>query len=91
MIIPVRCFTCGKVLADKYEYYVKESAKLEAEYNETTAVAAKANANADNVAKANAYKYFAPVKTGKLMDNIGLTRYCCRRHFLGAVDMMESI
>lgn len=25
MIIPIRCFTCGKVLADKWEYYVKES------------------------------------------------------------------
>ena len=24
MIIPVRCYTCGKVLADKYEYYKKE-------------------------------------------------------------------
>ena len=21
MIIPVRCFTCGKVLADKYQHY----------------------------------------------------------------------
>lgn len=21
MIIPIRCFTCGKVLADKWEYY----------------------------------------------------------------------
>ena len=23
MIIPVKCFTCGYVLADKYEYYLK--------------------------------------------------------------------
>ena len=23
MIIPVRCFTCGKVLADKYKYYLE--------------------------------------------------------------------
>ena len=23
MIIPIKCFTCGKVLADKYLYYVK--------------------------------------------------------------------
>ena len=27
MIIPVKCFTCGKVLADKYRYYVKEVQK----------------------------------------------------------------
>ena len=23
MIIPIKCFTCGKVLADKYLYYLK--------------------------------------------------------------------
>lgn len=27
MIIPVKCFTCGKVLGDKYLYYVKEVRK----------------------------------------------------------------
>ena len=29
MIIPVRCFTCGKVLADKWEYYDKKVKELE--------------------------------------------------------------
>ena len=24
MIIPVKCFTCGNVLADKYEFYKKQ-------------------------------------------------------------------
>ncbi len=24
MIIPVRCFTCGKVVADKYEQFIRE-------------------------------------------------------------------
>ena len=24
MIIPVKCFTCGTVLGDKYQYYCKE-------------------------------------------------------------------
>ena len=24
MIIPIKCFTCGNVLADKYLYYIKE-------------------------------------------------------------------
>ena len=28
MIIPVKCFTCGMVLADKYLYYVKMVRKL---------------------------------------------------------------
>jgi DNA-directed RNA polymerase I, II, and III subunit RPABC5 len=28
MIIPIKCFTCGKVLADKYEYYLIEVRKI---------------------------------------------------------------
>ena len=28
MIIPIKCFTCGKVLADKYLFYQKEVRKL---------------------------------------------------------------
>ena len=28
MIIPVKCFTCGMVLADKYLFYVKEVRKI---------------------------------------------------------------
>ena len=23
MIIPIKCFTCGKVIADKYQFYLK--------------------------------------------------------------------
>jgi len=28
MIIPIRCFTCSKVIADKYDYYHQEKNKL---------------------------------------------------------------
>ena len=28
MIIPVKCFTCGKVIADKYRYYLAEVRKI---------------------------------------------------------------
>jgi DNA-directed RNA polymerase subunit N (RpoN/RPB10) len=27
MIIPIKCFTCGFVLADKYRYYIQEVQK----------------------------------------------------------------
>ena len=27
MIIPIKCFTCGEVLADKYRYYLEEVRK----------------------------------------------------------------
>ena len=28
MIIPIKCFTCGTVLADKYRYYLDEVRKI---------------------------------------------------------------
>jgi hypothetical protein len=28
MIIPIKCFTCGTVLADKYRYFQEEVAKI---------------------------------------------------------------
>jgi DNA-directed RNA polymerase subunit N (RpoN/RPB10) len=34
MIVPIRCFTCGKVIADKYEYYISEVAKLQNSLNQ---------------------------------------------------------
>ena len=30
MLIPIKCFTCGKVLADKYRYYEQEVRKMKA-------------------------------------------------------------
>lgn len=35
MIFPIRCFTCGKVIADKWEEYVKRTKKNDTEQQET--------------------------------------------------------
>jgi len=84
MIIPIRCFTCGKVLADKYDYYVAEAEKLLAGDSNTDAAKTKPKSEA-------AVKHFDNGHTGKIMDKIGLTRYCCRRHMLSQVDLMDTI
>lgn len=79
MIIPVRCFTCGKVLADKYEYYKKKVDEMEREQKQDAKDDSKHSTTFDGV------------KTGKVMDDLGLTRMCCRRHMLGHVDLVEII
>jgi len=58
MIIPVRCFSCGKPLGHLWE-----------EYNE-------------KVKKGEDKK--------KVMDDLGMVRYCCRSLFLGHVDLIET-
>lgn len=75
MIIPIRCMTCGKVLADKWEYYKKESEELQ-----------KKKPQGDE-----ASKYFTEVCTKEVLDKLGLDRYCCRRHMLGHVDIIDNL
>ena len=76
MIIPIKCFSCGNVLADKYLHYVKEVNKKkfaqgkdpdDIEYLTT-----------DNIKK---------TAEGEVLDDLGLTKTCCRRHMLTHVDI----
>lgn len=57
MIIPVRCFSCGKPIAHLWEEYKERVAKGE--------------------------------DRKKVMDDLGLERYCCRQMFLGQVDLVD--
>lgn len=77
MIIPIRCFTCGKVMADKSDYYAQEVEKLKKE-------GGKEN-------KDPKFKHFDKIHTGAILDKLGLTRYCCRRNLISNVDLMNII
>ncbi len=59
MIIPIRCFSCGKPIAHLWEEYKK---RTEAGEN-----------------------------PGKVLDELGVERYCCRAVFLGQVDNLELV
>mgnify|MGYP005998653449 FL=1 len=76
MIIPVKCFTCGKVLADKYQFYVREVRKMKIEQGQDPEKVVYLTR--DIVAK---------TPEGQVLDNLGLTRMCCRRHMLTHVDI----
>lgn len=76
MIVPIRCFTCAKVIADKYDYYMEELSKLEKDKKKE---------------KDAEYKYFSSIHTKEILDKLGLTRYCCRRMLLSTSDMMDII
>jgi DNA-directed RNA polymerase subunit N (RpoN/RPB10) len=80
MIIPIRCFTCSKVIADKFDYYHLEKNKL----------ASLANGNDDKTDKDN-LKFFNDIHTKEILDNLGLIRYCCRRSLMSSVDLMDVI
>ena len=77
MIIPIKCFTCGTVLADKYEFYCQEVRRRKQ---------VQANVQVEKVVyltKANSEKTI----NGHVLDELHLTKMCCRRHMLTHVDI----
>ncbi|MDP7324055.1 MAG: DNA-directed RNA polymerase subunit N [Candidatus Woesearchaeota archaeon] len=58
MIIPIRCVSCGKPVAQLWEEFSERKGKGE------------------------------DVK--KILDDLGLERYCCRGLFLGHVDLIDD-
>ena len=83
MIIPVRCFTCNKVISDKWIPFVEQVKK-------------EKSGTVDNDIKDLDIEYIdldKPNKSveGKVMDDLGLHRYCCRRMFLGNVHLITYI
>ena len=59
MIIPIRCYGCGKPVAHLYEEYIERVKKGE--------------------------------DSKKVLDELGLKRYCCRALFLGHIDLIDTI
>ena len=59
MIIPIRCFSCGKPVGHLWEEFKKRVAEGE--------------------------------NQKKVLDDLGLERYCCRSVFLGQTDLINLI
>lgn len=76
MIIPVKCFTCGKVIGNKYQYYLKEVRKIKNEKG----------ASIDKV-KYLTMEYAEKTAEGEVLDTLNLRKMCCRRHILTHVDI----
>lgn len=80
MIIPVKCFTCGKVIGDKYRYYQEEVRKRKLADKKID------NLEIDQVLYLTK-EFNEKTSEGIVMDEMGLTRMCCRRHILTHVDI----
>jgi len=76
MIIPIKCFTCGNVLADKYLFYVKEVRKMKISNGLDT----------EEVIYLDG-KSVKKTPEGLVLDKLNLTKMCCRRHMLTHVDI----
>lgn len=78
MIFPIRCYTCSDVIADKYLKYLAEVRKLKTQ--EDGSVNSKVVYLSDK--NINTLSPEAIV-----MNQLGITNVCCRRHFLTHCDV----
>lgn len=58
-MVPVRCFTCGSVIGDKWDEFNKRVKKGE--------------------------------DPGKVLDDLGVTRYCCRRMLISNTEIIDEV
>ena len=82
MIIPIRWFTCNKVIAHLWEEYLN---KIQEKYIE------------DNIPE-DTKKRFIDIDTlrkktieGQILDKMNINKYFCRRMMLSHVDLCEII
>lgn len=76
MPIPIKCFSCGNVLADKYESYKEKVREEKMKNNEST----------DRIVyltHANSTKSIE----GRTLDDLQLKKMCCRTIMLTHVDI----
>lgn len=86
MIIPIKCFTCGNVLADKYRYFQNEVRKMKLQNEKYSNYMADGQFidNIEYFTKKNMDK----TPEGIVLDNLKLKNVCCRRHMLTHVDIV---
>ena len=81
MIIPIKCFTCNKNLASKYNKYIE-------------IVSIDGNIKPDTITNNNIDEFKDPTKMTiheKAFILLNLNRYCCRRHLLSEVNIIDKI
>jgi DNA-directed RNA polymerase subunit N (RpoN/RPB10) len=76
MIIPIRCFECGKTIADKWRGYQRELKRMKGD-------------KADERLYFDGSKVQATPEK-KVLDALNINQ-CCRTHFLTHVDLIQKI
>jgi len=88
MLIPPRCYTCGEILADKWIPYIT------AVQNDKNEMEGDVDPEKDILElKFIDVKDKNPEKSieGKILDELNLHKYCCRRMMLGNVHIISYL
>lgn len=99
MLFPVRCFTCNKAIGGRYREYIRRRDKYRREKNVTSEILLTSATTAKDVGKmakrqpvnANKQSRQSSYRTAeaRAMDELHMNRYCCRRHFMCDIDIID--
>jgi len=78
-MIPPVCFTCGKTIAHLWNIYVEKVNKLKKENDDEKDDDEKGDNNKSNTIEK------------KVLDEMKIKRYCCRRMILSNIDLSDKI
>jgi DNA-directed RNA polymerase subunit N (RpoN/RPB10) len=76
----MRCMNCGFVLSDKWRWYQEKLKQLKAQ---------KGLKDTPLILDGSPLPDKTPER--ELMDMLGMSRQCCRKHFLTHRDLMDKI
>ncbi|CAE6943844.1 NRPB10L [Symbiodinium sp. CCMP2592] len=79
MIIPIRCYSCGKLIGNKWEKYLQLLQRKSEEQEKQ---------DRDDPENRSRPK---PAPEKEVLDELGFNRYCCRRMMLTHVDLIEKV
>lgn len=85
MLPPVRCFTCGALVADKAAAYRARLAQREA------AAAPGGEAAAPPGESEFMRRFFSGPRMDDVFAELGVRRVCCRRMLAGCVDLCDLL
>ena len=87
MIIPVRCFTCGKVLGDKWNTYKKLVDKKSSNESKKKFTLEDITISSKN----NPLEHFDNNHQNDILNKMNIKKMCCRRHMLTHIDLINII
>ena len=91
MIIPVRCFTCNKVIGDKWYKYQELLQDVDDPVEDSESVNKSSEDSKESKDKVLLHNLKNKTKQAIILDKLGLKRYCCRRHILAHIDLIDEI
>jgi DNA-directed RNA polymerase subunit N (RpoN/RPB10) len=84
-MIPVRCFTCGCVLGDKWIPYITELQNQKSNSDEKLEDSLELKYMDINLSEQE------KSIEGKILDDMKINKYCCRRMMLSNVHLISYI